>query len=364
MNVAERYRDAAGRVEAAWLRNPSPGPLEPSAEHRAAADDGALFDAYSRAVMHAVEQAGPAVVNIDVRQRAGGNGGRRAEAAGSGSGFILTRDGFILTNSHVVHGAREIEVTLGDGRDFPAALIGDDPDTDLAVIRIDAPHLVQAELGASSAVRVGQLAVAIGNPYGFQTTVTAGVVSALGRSLRAQSGRLIDDVIQTDAALNPGNSGGPLVNSRGEVIGVNTAMIRPAQGICFALAIDTAKFVAGWLIKEGRFRRSYIGVAGQDVPLHRRVVRFYGLPVDSGVLVTALETGSPAQAAGVEIGDVLIGFNDASIPNVAALHRRLLGKEIGVPAQLTLIRHTEKITLGITPQESPARGADASRSGR
>lgn len=354
MNVAERYRNGAGRVETEWLRNPAPSPPEPSVAPTMIAD-GALFDAYSRAVVGAVEQAGPAVVNIEVRQSAG-SGRRRGEAAGSGSGFILARDGFILTNSHVVHGARELEVTLGDGRDFPATLIGDDPDTDLAVIRIDAPNLVQAKLGVSAALRVGQLAIAIGNPYGFQTTVTAGVVSALGRSLRAQSGRLIDDVIQTDAALNPGNSGGPLVNSRGEVIGVNTAMIRPAQGICFATAIDTAKFVAGWLIKEGRFRRSYIGVSGQDVPLHRRVVRFYSLPVETGVLVTAVEPGSPAQIAGLVSGDVIIAYNDAPVASVAALHRLLLGKEIGVRAQLTVIRHTEKILLAVTPQESPIRG--------
>jgi S1-C subfamily serine protease len=325
---------------------------EPTAPE--AAEDGLLLDAYSNAVMAAVEKAGPSVVNIEVRQQVS-DGPRTGEVGGSGSGFIITRDGFILTNSHVVHGAARIHVTLIDGREYPAQLVGDDPDSDLAVIRIDAPDLTQAELGDSSAVKVGQLAIAIGNPYGFQATVTAGVVSALGRSLRslrAQSGRLIDNVIQTDAALNPGNSGGPLVNSRGEVIGVNTAMIRPAQGICFATAIDTAKFVAGWLIKEGKFRRAYIGVSGQDVPIHRRVVRFYKLPVESGVLAVVIEPKSPAETAGLAVGDVIVAYNDQPVESIAALHKLLLGKEIGVSSQLTVIRHTEKLTLHITPAET------------
>jgi S1-C subfamily serine protease len=310
--------------------------------------DGQLLDAYSQAVMAAVEKIGPAVVNIEVRQQ----GGRGGETGGSGSGFLIARDGFILTNSHVVHGARAMRVTLSDGREYPAELIGDDPDTDLAVIRIDAPNLAHAEPGSSRDVRVGQLAVAVGNPFGFQATVTAGVVSALGRSLRAQSGRLIDDVIQTDAALNPGNSGGPLVNSRGEVIGVNTAMIRPAQGICFAAAIDTAKFVAGFLIKEGKIRRSYIGVAGQDVPIHPRVVRFYKLPVNSGVLVVSAEEKSPAARAGLQMGDVIVAFENEPVSCIADLHKLLAGEGIGVEADLTVIRHTEKHVLKITPEES------------
>lgn len=322
-----------------------------AAPQGAPSSDAVLLDAYSNAVMAAVEKAGPSVVNIDVRQQAG-NGHPSAETGGSGSGFLIARDGFILTNSHVVHGSAKIHVTLADGREYAATLIGDDPDSDLAVIRIDAPDLVQAELGNSSEVRVGQLAIAIGNPYGFQTTVTAGVVSALGRSLRAQSGRLIDNVIQTDAALNPGNSGGPLVNSRGGVIGVNTAMIRPAQGICFATAIDTAKFVAGWLIKEGKFRRAYIGVSGQDVPIHRRVVRFYKLPVESGVLVVAVEPKSPAEEAGLVVGDVIVAFNERPVAGIAALHKLLLGREIGVRAQLVVIRHTEKLVFPITPVET------------
>ena len=274
----------------------------------------------------------------------------KPEAAAPASSLRGT--GSFLTNSHVVHGASGSRSRCRRPRLSRRAAIGDDPDTDLAVIRIDAPHLIPSELGDSSAVRVGQVAIAIGNPFGFQSSVTAGVVSALGRSLRAQPGRMIENVIQTDAALNPGNSGGPLVDSRGVVIGVNTAIIRPAQGICFATAIDTAKFVAGWLIKDGKFRRAYIGVGGQDVPLHRRVVLFYKLPVETGVLVVSVEKDSPAQAAGVEVGDVIIAFNDQPIASIADLHKLLLGREIGVRSELTVIRHTQKLTLQVTPQES------------
>lgn len=312
--------------------------------------DNELLDSYSRAVMGAVEKVGPAVVNLEALQVVHGHYGD--ENGGSASGFVIARDGFILTNSHVVHGAGKIRATLPDGRSYSAALIGDDPDTDLAVNRIDAPNLVQTPLGNSRNLRVGEIAIAIGNPFGFQATVTAGVISALGRSLRAQSGRLIDDVIQTDAALNPGNSGGPLVNSRGEVIGVNTAMILPAQGICFATAIDTAKFVAGWLIKEGKIRRSRIGVAGQDVSIHQRVARFYKLPANKGVLVVSLEKNAPAEHAGLRIGDIIIAYNNEPVLSIADLHKRLVGEDIGAEAVLTVIRHTEKLLLSITPQES------------
>ena len=303
-------------------------------------------------MVSAVERVAPCVVNIEVQQR---SKNQPRDIAGNGSGFVITPDGFILTNSHVVHGASHIVVNLSGGRDYPAQLIGDDPETDLAVVRIDAPQLVHVRLADSEILRVGQLAVAIGNPFGFQASVTAGVISALGRSMYSQSGRLIDNIIQTDAALNPGNSGGPLVNSAGEVIGVNTAMIRPAQGICFAIASNTAKFVAGWLIKEGKIRRSYIGVVGQNVPIHRRIVRFYGLPLGTGVLVISVEKNSPAERAGLRENDLIVAFNGQPVGSVHHLHKVLVGEQIGVSASLTMIRHTEKLELPILPTESPSR---------
>jgi S1-C subfamily serine protease len=320
-------------------------------------DDSDLLDAYSRTVVSAVARVAPAVVNIDVKQRRAPAGRSEArEISGNGSGFVITPDGFVLTNSHVVHNASEISVNLQDGREYPARLTGDDPDTDLAVIRIDGPQLKHVRLANSENLRVGQLVIAIGNPLGFEATVTAGVISAVGRSMRAQSGRLIDNVVQTDAALNPGNSGGPLVNSAGEVVGINTAMIRPAQGICFAIASNTAKFVAGWLIKDGKIRRSYIGVAGQNVPLHRRIVRFYSLPLETGVLVVSVENNSPAKRAGLHDGDLIVAFNGKPIASVHDLHKVLVGEQIGVSASVTIIRHTEKLELAILPAESrPAK---------
>src|SRR3989441_8391645 len=315
-------------------------------------DDDELLDGYSRTVSGVVEKVKPAVVNIRVR-----HGGRERrptqETGGSGSGLIIAPDGFVLTNSHVVHAADKIEVALADGRMFPATLVGDDPDTDLAVMRINAPHLVHVRFGDSQSLRVGQIAVAIGSPYGFQQTVTAGVVSALGRSMRAQSGRLMDNIIQTDAALNPGNSGGPLVNSRGEVIGVNTAVILPAQGICFAIASNTAELVAAWLIKEGRIRRSWIGVAGQSASIHPRVVRYHRLPVSEGVLVVGVEPASPAVQAGLREGDIIIAFKNQPVAGIDDLHKFLTESQIGKRSALTVIRHTEKVTLAVVPEESP-----------
>lgn len=320
-----------------------------------------LMDAYSRAVINAAEKVSPSVVYIQVRQRMRSRGNARRvpqESQGGGSGFIFTPDGFVLTNSHVVHGATTIDVALPDGHKYQAELIGDDPDTDLAVIRINAANLVPAHLGDAQKIRVGQLVVAIGNPYGFQYTVTAGVVSALGRSLRAQSGRLMDDVIQTDAALNPGNSGGPLVNSRGEVIGVNTAMILPAQGICFATSIDTAKFVASRLIRDGKVSRSYIGLAGQNVPLPRRIVRYYNLPVASGIMVISYDGNSPAKKAGVMEGDIIVGFDDHSIAGIDDLHKLLTEDRIGHKSSLVVMRGREKLSLEVVPEESQS-GTDS-----
>lgn len=309
----------------------------PTPDPRPPLDDAGLLDAYSQAVTSAAARITPSVVNIEVSKR------------GGGSGFFFTPDGFLLTNSHVVSGASSIEVTLNDGSRHAASVVGNDPHTDLAVLRISVPTQVPARLGDSEAIRPGQLVVAVGNPYGFQCTVTAGVVSALGRTMRAQSGRLIENVIQTDAALNPGNSGGPLVDSRGDVIGVNTAVILPAQGICFAIGINTAKFVAARLVRDGHIVRSYVGVAGQTVPLHRRIIRFYGLSAESGVLVVSVEKGSPAEAAGLRDGDVIVCYGDRVVSSVDDLHRILTEEQVGRASELVVIRATEKVVRTIVP---------------
>ena len=348
--MSEAEAGSTGRVE-----NGTPPASHP---------DSALLDDYSRTVIRAVEKVSPSVVNIDVYKNVrvrgqgggapgGGEAGREVRA-GTGSGFVFTPDGFVLTNSHVVSGASRVDVTLNDGRRLPAQIVGDDPGTDLAVLRVQAPGLVAARLGESRTVRPGQVVIAIGNPYGFQCTVTTGVVSALGRSLRSGSGRLIDNVIQTDAALNPGNSGGPLVDSAGEVIGVNTAVILPAQGICFAMAIDTVKFVAGRLIKDGKIARAFIGVAGQNVPLHRRVVRFHGLPHDSAILVVSLEKDSPAQRAGLQDGDLIVALDGQAVAGIDDLHRILTDARVGERARLAVLRGTARLELAVVPREAPA----------
>lgn len=331
------------------------GPEEPANESvdpqvapaRPDLNDVPLLDAYSHAVTRAVELVAPSVVRIEVSKQR--NSGR--EGGGSGSGFIISPDGLVLTNSHVVHGAGKIGVVLSDGRRPDVVLVGEDPESDLALLRIYAPNLTPVKFADSSCLRVGQVAIAIGSPYGFEATVTTGVVSALGRSLRSQSGRLMDDIVQTDAALNPGNSGGPLVNSQGEVIGVNTAVILPAQGICFAIASNTAQLITGWLVKDGRVRRSYVGIVGQTTPIHARVRRYYKLTQSRGVLVAGVEPGSPARLAGLREGDIVIAFKGQPIEGVDELLRKLVAAEIGIAGALTILRQTEKLQVPIIPQE-------------
>jgi S1-C subfamily serine protease len=328
--------------------------ISPSRRDHAGGADEELLDSYSRTIAAVVNRVAPSVVNIRVTS------GDRPQSGGSG--FLVTRDGFIVTNSHVVSGARELEVTLHDARTYPATIVGTDPETDLAVIRIDGPDVQHVRLADSSTIRVGQIAIAVGSPYGFQQTVTAGIVSALGRSMRSESGRLMDEIIQTDAALNPGNSGGPLLNSAGEVIGVNTAVILPAQGICFAISSNTAQFVAAWLIKEGRIRRSSIGVAGQNVPLHPRVARFHQLPVSRGVLIVEIEPQSPAAIAGLQKGDTIVGFKGRPVATIDDLHKQLVASEIGVSSPIMLLRGTQKLFRLVVPRESAAmRPANTNR---
>jgi S1-C subfamily serine protease len=315
--------------------------------------DGALLDAYSAAVVAAVDTVGPSVVHLHVQMAPSR---RRAAPSGSGSGFVFTPDGFALTNSHVIRGARSLEATFADGTTAPAHLVGDDPETDLAVVQIARPGTIPtAPLGNSAGLRPGQLVVAIGNPLGFQATVTTGVVSALGRSMRAQSGRLIDGVIQTDAALNPGNSGGPLVSSRGDVVGVNTAVIAGAQGICFAIPIDTAHFVIPRLIRDGRVRRSYVGIAGQTVRLSRRRVQVSHLGGDGGVLVTEAAAGSPSAHAGLRPRDIIVSFAEHTVASIDDLQRLLTDARIGIPAPLRVLRDGQPHELSIIPAESPTR---------
>ena len=301
--------------------------------------DAGLLDAYSRAVIHSVDTVGPAVVRIDASDA-------------RGSGVIFTPDGFVLTNHHVVDGRARISATLPDGRSLGAVLVGRDADSDLAVLRIDGSALPWARLGDSRRVRVGQVAVAIGNPYGFDHTVTSGVVSATGRSLRSRSGRLMDGIIQTDAALNPGNSGGPLVNSRGEVVGVNTAVILPAQGICFATAIDTAKVTLSHLLKHGRVRRARLGVAGQNIVLPRRMVRRHELARDAAVQVASIERDGPAARARLEQGDIIVEFAGQPVAGFDDLHRLLTEEKLGGNVSVTVLRRGQRLALEIQPEES------------
>jgi S1-C subfamily serine protease len=314
-------------------------------------EDQALLDAYSRAVIDVVERVGPAVVRLDVMK----SGNERH--GGTGSGVVVAPDGLVLTNSHVVGGAARVNVTTVDGRSLTARAVGDDPDTDLALVRVDAPvTLPAATLGDSKLLKRGQLVIAIGNPLGFESTVTTGVVSALGRSLRARSGRLIDDVIQTDAALNPGNSGGPLVSSRGEVVGINTAVIMGAQGICFAVAANTANFVLGELVRHGRVRRAHIGIAAQQFAVSRRRRHATGLAQESAVMINSVEPGSPAERAGLAAGDIILALDGTAVTGADDLIRLLAGDKIGRTVEVEMLRNGEQRRVSVVPDERARRG--------
>jgi S1-C subfamily serine protease len=326
------------RVELLSLNEENAAPAEPVPTTR----DAELLDAYSNAVVRAVEQSGPSVVHV--RAETAGRGG-------TGSGFLISPDGFAMTNSHVVHAATRLTVQTADGREARADLIGDDPDTDLAVLRIQLPDLRHIAFAESGRVRVGQIAIAIGNPLGYDHSVTAGIVSALGRTFPSRTGRLIDNVIQTDAPLNPGNSGGPLVNTRGEVIGVNTAMIPAAQGICFAIGSKTAEFIASWLIKDGRIRRGYLGVVAQEVSIHERVARFHKLRQRSGALALEVEPGSAAAEGGLQRDDVIVWFNHEEVRSAHDLHRLLVGEHLEHAVRLSVLRRHELLHLWVTPRE-------------
>ena len=323
--------------------------------HKTTTNDDHLLDAYSRTVTQVARDSSDAVVQIRVDKKAAPQRRRRTQkpkpSFGTGSGFIISSDGFIVTNSHVINGAIKILVTLQDGRQQPAQLIGDDPATDIAVLQINAENLSFIKFGNSDNLQVGQLAIAIGNPLGFQYTVTAGVVSALGRTLRTESSRLIDDVIQTDAALNPGNSGGPLMNSFGEVIGVNTAIINKAQGLCFAVTSNLAEYVVGKLIIEGKVRRGIIGIAAQTVRFNPKVIKRFQLNVKSGVHVHSIEADSPAYNGEVQAGDIIIGLNNSKVSSIDDLHRLLDEKSIGKEIQLEVLRNGKKGFIKVIPAE-------------
>lgn len=335
------------------LRYVSSGDV-PSQSFHGEKRDAALLDAYSQAVTAAAEKVSPSVVKIEIERSAERRGwrGRSWGAVGAGSGFIFAPDGYIMTNSHVIQQAKSLSVVLMDGRRFSADIVGRDAHTDLAVIRIGATGLRHIAFADSSQLRVGQLALAVGNPFGFDYTLTAGVISALGRSMRATSGRLIDNVIQTDAALNPGNSGGPLVNSNGDVIGVNTAIIFPAQGICFAIASNTAQHVAAQILKHGKVRRALLGIAGQNVKLPQPLAKQHSLASQTGVLVNAVQEGGPADEAGLQEGDIIIGFDGNLVQSIDDLHRLLTEQKVGARVAIDLLRNSQRIALSITPTES------------
>ena len=331
-----------------WINDEERTGTTPPSEPLTTEADDKLLDAYSAALIRAVETASPAVLHVQA-QFPGQKG--RMLTSGSGSGFVLSPDGFVLTNSHVVHGATTLLAQTADGRVLKANLVGDDPDSDLAVLRIDAPGLRSVRFADAGRVRVGQIAIAIGNPLGYENTVTAGIVSALGRTFPSRTGRLIDNVIQTDAALNPGNSGGPLVNTWGEVIGVNTAIIAAAQGICFAIGSKTAEFVASWLIKDGRIRRGHLGIAGQDSSIYEPLARRHKLTQRTGVRVHEVVPKSPAEEAGVRPGDIIIWFDHDTVTGVHDLHRLLVGEGIERRARLTVLRDDRLEHLWLIPRE-------------
>src|SRR5579859_6524104 len=331
-----------------WLA--AEGSLQDRQSSSSATTDGEeeLLDAYSHAVVSVVEKVGPAVVSINVKTR---QARRNPGGEGAGSGVVITPDGYVLTNNHVVDNANEVKVNLIDGSSFAAQIVGKDAATDLAVVRVDAPHLPMAQLGNSDTLRVGQLAIAIGNPLGFQSTVSTGVVSALGRSLRSQSGRLIENVIQTDVPLNPGNSGGPLVDSRGRVIGINTAIIAMAQGISFTIPVNTARWVVTELITRGKVRRAHLGLSGQARPISRRAQRFFELPNSSVVEVVAVEPGGPAQRAGLREGDRIVALDGQGVANVDDIHRLLTNQPTAMPLKLSVLREQERLELLVVPGE-------------
>lgn len=314
--------------------------------------DRSLLDAYSQTVTTVFQDVSPAVVHIGISKNTGEKRRRRQPEQGSGSGFVISQEGYIITNSHVVNGADKIRISLSNGETYPAELIGHDPSTDLAVVRIDVPYNLKAlNFGDSGALLVGQIAIAIGSPYGFEQTLTAGIVSALGRSLRTSNGRLIDNVIQTDAALNPGNSGGPLMNSLGQVIGVNTAIIAPAQGICFAIAANTAQYIVSKLIREGKIKRAFLGIGGRDTTLSTRVKRYNQLIVASGALITFVDDQSQAYNSELQEGDIIVGFNGENVRSIDDLHRLLTEERIGHRIQLEVLRQGKLTTLFVIPAE-------------